>query len=76
MNIDEIARLVKAEPFVPFRLCLSDGSSYEVKHPEFVLLSKSVIDLGIASSQTDPIADFIVRISPLHVVKIETLQPA
>jgi hypothetical protein len=76
MDVEEIAKLIKAQPFVPFRICLTDGSGYDVMHPDFVLLAKSVIDVGIPSAKASPIADSIVRISPLHIVKIETLQAA
>ena len=76
MNVEEIGRLVRAEPFLPFRVCLSDGSAYEVKHPDFVLLSRTVIDIGVGGTGNGRIAESIVRIAPLHIVKIETVQPA
>ena len=36
MNLNEIKRAWKAEPFKPFRINLADGRSFEVNHPEFL----------------------------------------
>src|SRR6266571_3797240 len=33
MRADEIRQHLDADPFIPFRLCLSDGLSYEIQHP-------------------------------------------
>ncbi len=76
MRIEEIANLLDNQPFIPFRLYLTDGSNYEIRHPEFILLTRYVIGIGILSNGHGRITDSIVRISPLHIVKIETLQPA
>jgi hypothetical protein len=77
MNVEDIAQLLAARPFVPFRMGLSDGSSYQVDHPESVLLTRHALDLGTGVHDLrSRVVDKIVRISPLHIVKVETLQPA
>ncbi len=39
MTADRIRSAIKAEPFRPFTLHVSDGRSFRVPHPEYVALS-------------------------------------
>src|SRR6266496_1134023 len=39
MRPDEIRKHLDAEPFIPFRLCLSDRSSYEIQHPDQAIVT-------------------------------------
>jgi hypothetical protein len=38
MTIDQLRRAVKAEPFKPFCVSLTDGRRFRVKHSEFILI--------------------------------------
>lgn len=40
MTRDAINRTVKAQPFKPFALRLTDGSLVPVRYPEFILLTE------------------------------------
>jgi hypothetical protein len=64
-------------PFVPFRLYVSNGETYDVVHPDMVLVNLASVTLGIPV-QTDPdiTLDRKVTISLFHVVKIEPLGTA
>lgn len=64
MRLEDIRALRAAQPFVPFRICLTDGKSFEVPHRNFVMVARNVIDIGIATSLESGICDQIVRISP------------
>jgi len=61
---------------MPFRICLTDGKAYDVPHRDFVMIARTVIDIGVASNPAGGIYDQIVRVSPLHIVRIENLQAA
>ncbi len=76
MRPEDIRELRDAQPFVPFRICLTDGKSYDVLHRDFVMLARTVVDIGVATNPASGIYDQIVRVSPLHIVRIENLQAA
>lgn len=76
MRPEEIRELRDAEPFVPFRICLTDGKFYDIPHRDFLMISRHIIDVGVASDPTNRIYDKIAHISPLHIVRIEHLQAA
>jgi hypothetical protein len=75
MRPEDIRELRDAQPFVPFRICLTDGKSFEVPHRDFVMIAKTVIDVGVATDASSRIYDQLVRISPLHIVRVENVQP-
>ena len=39
MTSQRLRKLVTAQPFRPFCVCMSNGQVYDVKHPEFVAVS-------------------------------------
>ena len=39
MTSDRLRRVVKARPFHPFQICMSNGQEHVVKHPEMVAVS-------------------------------------
>ena len=39
MNIDQLRKAVRAQPFQPFTICLADGRKLFVPHPECVMIA-------------------------------------
>ena len=76
MRPEDIREMLDAQPFVPFRICLTDGKSYDVPHRDFVMISRTVIDIGVSRQTDKAIYDNIVRVSPIHIVRLENLQAA
>ncbi len=68
LNADTIREYLKREPFEPFVIRLSNGESYEVRHPECALLMKTKVIVGF------PDEDRSVTCSLIHVNSVETLQ--
>lgn len=77
MNPEEIKRLLKATPFVPFRVHGSDGKHLDVKHPELAFLTRMMLFVG--EGVADPTADIPDRansVSTWHVVWLGSLVAA
>ncbi|MBI4718309.1 MAG: hypothetical protein HY763_10925 [Planctomycetes bacterium] len=72
MRLNEIRARLHRQPFVPVRVFVSDGSHYDVRHPDFMLLSHMEVVIGL-----DPGADrFPERnayIDPVHITRIEPI---
>lgn len=66
MNAESIRELLKRQPFMRFRVILSNGDEYEVVHPEFVVLTKNGLVI------TYPDSDRISICALLHIAGIET----
>jgi hypothetical protein len=73
---NDLQTLVKARPFVPFRLVLSDGGLVEVKSPELVMLGRRFAVVGILEPETrDSLIDRWTTVWYLHVTRAEQISP-
>jgi hypothetical protein len=72
MTVQDFRDLLTAQPFQPFRLVMSSGSSYEVRHPEMAFLSRKSIYVGVDQADDGIPADFRMC-SLLHVTAVEPL---
>lgn len=74
MTAANFRQLLKQQPFRPFRLVMSSGESYEVRHPEMAWVVKN--DILVGTDGTGGVADDGIpaefRICPLlHVATVE-----
>ena len=63
MIIDRIREKIRGE-FRPFTLCLSDGRSYLIPHPEYIAVGTGII---VVISQDDR----VLTIDPQHIISLE-----
>jgi hypothetical protein len=77
VNPEELRKLLKRTPFVPFRVYTSGGNYLDVKHPELAFLSRALLFVGrpVADPMKD-IPDRYDEVSLLHVVRTEPLVAA
>lgn len=73
MTVQTFRELLTQHPFKPFRLIMSSGQSYDVRHPEMAMLTKSDILVGIGDTDEGVPAEFKIC-SLLHVTAIEPLR--
>ncbi len=60
-------------PFEPFRIVMSSGQHYDIPHPEWIIVGKQVLGIGVANSDDDPDFDRIHTVSVLHVTALEAI---
>jgi hypothetical protein len=74
MTNEAFRKILKRQPFQPFRLVMSSGKSYDVRHPEMAWLLKNDVLVGIDVEDEGLPAEF--DICPLfHVATIEPILP-
>ena len=70
----DIWKAVRRRPFVPFRITLTEGSTYEIKHPEFCIVTTTSVFIGLLpTDDPDPLPQRSVEVDVSHVVKLEPL---
>jgi hypothetical protein len=70
MSPEGIRRILRQQPFAPFRLVMSSGKEYEVRHPEMAWVLRNDILVGTDITDNGMPAEF--DICPLlHVASIE-----
>jgi hypothetical protein len=70
---DLLAR-VRQKPFHPFRLVSSEGATYEIRHPDFLMVGRDSIVIGQANDPAQDFYDSTVLIDLFHVVRLEPLE--
>ena len=75
MTLQTFRELMTNRPFKPFRIVMSSGQAYEVRHPEMALLTKTNILVGINETRDGVPAEFKIC-SLLHVTAVEPLNVA
>jgi hypothetical protein len=75
MTLQTFRDLLAQKPFKPFRLVMSSGQTYEVRHPEMAWLTRTSILVGIDEADDGIPAEFKIC-SLLHVTAVEPLGSA
>ena len=58
---------------MPVGLHFSDGTAFDIRHPEMAFLSRSTVEIGISEKEGVRIADRIIYCTLLHTVRVEDL---
>ncbi len=72
----DIRNLTQRKPFIPFRVATSDGTYYEVRHPDLVMIGMSSVAIGYPSPRDPRNYEKMDIISLQHIVRLEPAEQA
>jgi hypothetical protein len=76
MRPADFLRFLHHQPFLPFRICLLDGTKYDIRHPEQLAVARHTISVaGLVADLPPPLADQDVLVAMLHVSRLEPIEP-
>lgn len=64
----------RQKPFRPFRLIVSEGGVYDVRHPEWIMVGRDSVVIGQAKDPAQDFYDSTVMVDLIHVVRMEPLE--
>jgi hypothetical protein len=74
MRRDDILEALRRRPFQPIRLYVSDGATYEIRHPEMVLIARHSAVVGHPDTDSPPPAvEKLTYVDLLHITRMETI---
>ena len=74
MRPDDVRQLLWQQPFEPFRIVMLDGTTYDIRDPDLVLLERSVLKLGFPASKVSlPLTHREVVVALLHITRLEPI---
>jgi hypothetical protein len=77
MSPIDVLQALRKRPFEPFRIQVSDGSTYDVRHPELAMVGLGSVSIGIpASGEAQPVYERVETLSLGQVVKLIPLGAA
>ena len=76
MSSDELLAVTRQRPFEPFRLVVSDGSAYDVPHPDLLWVGQKVAYVGLTGSASRTLFERSVRLDLGHITQIVPIDAA
>lgn len=76
MRPEELLEELHHRPFAPFRMYLTDGTAYEIHHPELVMVGRGKVLVFTPASGQPGIFERYDAVSLLHIVRLEPIQPS
>lgn len=73
VTVQTFREMLTRKPFQPVRLTLSSGQSFEIRHPEIALLTRTSILIGTDVADDGVPAEFKL-VSLLHVASMEPIE--
>jgi len=70
MQPEQIRSHLRRQPFQPIRVFLSDGSAFDIEHPEFAAVSMGEVAIAVRVRSSE-LPDQMVYVAPEHVSRIE-----
>lgn len=77
MRPDDLLELLRAAPFEPFRIHLSDGAVFEIRHPDMAIVQRSKVTIAVPGpKRPDGPAERTVNCALVHITRTEMLNGA
>jgi len=74
MSRNDLLKRVKQRPFAPFRLVLTEGTPYDVRHPEQIMVARDSAVIGLEGKPDQDFYETTVLVDLFHVVRLEPLE--
>jgi len=77
VTAEDLIELLEERPFQTLRLRLTDGRSYEIRHPEMAIVTPNIVAIGLTSNGNGSrMAERVTHCSIAHIVEVEPAAPA
>jgi hypothetical protein len=71
---EELRDSARQKPFQPFRIVLTDGETYEIRHPDLLWVGQRTAYVGLTGSPGQTFFERSVKIDLLHISRIEPIE--
>ena len=76
MTPEELRDELRQQPFEPFRLVMTDGEGYDIRHPDLLWVGKRTAYVGLTGQPGQTLFERTVKVDLLHVIRIVPLDAA
>ena len=74
MRAEDILEMLRTRPFEPFRIYLSDGATFEIRHPDMAIVQRSKVTVAVPGPEgPDGPAERTVNCALVHVTRTEIM---
>ena len=73
MGPQELHDFVRHRPFEPFRIVMTDGAGFDIRHPDLLMVGERSAVVGVPRSPQDALYERTIKVDLRHVIRIEPL---
>lgn len=73
---DDIKARISEKSFPPLRVVTSSGQSYDITHPDLVMVGRRSIMIGTASNEKPSQYETVSRVAILHITELQDITQA
>jgi len=73
MTQEELRAAVHKQPFEPFRVVLTTGTTYDIRRPDLIMVGQRSAIIGMTNNPEATAYDRTIKVDLLHIVAIEEL---
>jgi hypothetical protein len=71
MKPEDIREFTRKQPFEPYRIDVTGRQTYDIYHPDQVIVLRSRLIVGVAGEKDVP--DRVEHLALIHIVRVEEL---
>lgn len=71
---EELRDILRQQPFQPFRLVMTDGAGYDIRHQDLLWIGQRSAMVGMVGQAGLTFYERAVRVDLSHVIRIEPLE--
>ena len=75
MTQEDLQSAARRQPFEPFRVVLTTGTTYDIRHPDLIMVGRRAAIIGLTDEPNGSAFDRTIKVDLFHVVSIEELRP-
>lgn len=76
MSPEELRDVARQKPFEPFRIVMTDGAAFDIRHPDLLWVGQRTAYVGLTGEPGQTFFERSVRVDLLHVIRIEPVEAA
>lgn len=73
MSATELLRMLRAQPFAPFRVHISGGTIYEIRHPDRVIVLAAAVIVAFPDPSHPEMASGWEMVALRYMIRLEPL---
>lgn len=74
MTHEELQAAARRQPFEAFKLILTTGATYDIRHPDLIMVGRPSAVIGVTNKPNGTVYDHTIKVDLLQVVGIEELR--
>ena len=74
MSPEELRDSLKHEPFEPFRIIMTDGSGFDIRHPDLLWVGKRSAMVGLTGQAGQTFYERSVKVDLFQIMRLDPLE--